>query len=273
MLAATLISAESASEGQPVPARNRKAEGRPLADASRTDTAGTDTRGTGATGTAEWVTGYSIDSRTVAPGDLFFAIRGPHHDGHSYIEAALEAGATGAVAARDWLRARPADGPRLERLIATDDPAEALRRLAAAARQRWGKPVVGITGSNGKTTTKEAMSALLQTRYRVSKSEGNLNNELGLPLSLLRTDDRAEIGVFEMGMNHRGEIRRLAGIARPTVGVVTNVNAAHLEYFDSVDEIALAKRELIESLGPDGVAVLNAGDERSEEHTSELQSR
>jgi UDP-N-acetylmuramoyl-tripeptide--D-alanyl-D-alanine ligase len=208
------------------------------------------------------VTGYSIDSRTVAAGDLFFAIRGPLHDGHDYIEAALERGAAGAVAAHDWLRARQATGGEVDRVIGVDDPAEALRRLATAARQRWGKPVVGITGSNGKTTTKEAVSALLQARYRVAKSEGNLNNEFGLPLSVLRIDDKAEIGVLEMGMNHRGEIRRLAAIAQPTVGVVTNVNAAHLEYFDSVDEIALAKRELVESLGPEGVAVLNASDDR-----------
>jgi UDP-N-acetylmuramoyl-tripeptide--D-alanyl-D-alanine ligase len=207
-------------------------------------------------------TGYSVDSRTVAAGDLFFAIRGPRHDGHDYIDAALQRGAAGVVAASDWLRARQAAGGEVDRVIGVGDPAEALRRLATAARQRWGKPVVGITGSNGKTTTKEAVSALLQTRYRVAKSEGNLNNEFGLPLSLLRIDDEAGIGVLEMGMNHRGEIRRLAAIARPTVGVVTNVNAAHLEYFDSVDEIALAKRELVESLGPDGVAVLNASDER-----------
>jgi UDP-N-acetylmuramoyl-tripeptide--D-alanyl-D-alanine ligase len=208
------------------------------------------------------VTGYSIDSRTVAAGDLFFAIRGPHHDGHDYIEAALERGAAGAVACRDWLGARRAAGGGGEHVVGVDDPAAALRRLAAAARLKWGKPVVGITGSNGKTTTKEAVSALLATRYRVSKSEGNLNNEFGLPLSLLRIDDEAQVGVLEMGMNHRGEIRKLAGIARPSVGVVTNVNAAHLEFFESVDEIALAKRELIESLGPEGVAVLNAGDDR-----------
>jgi UDP-N-acetylmuramoyl-tripeptide--D-alanyl-D-alanine ligase len=153
----------------------------------------------------------------------------------------------------------------VERVIGVDDPAEALQRLAAAARALWGQPVVGITGSNGKTTTKESVSALLGARYRVAKSEGNLNNELGLPLSLLRIPDEAQIGVLEMGMNHRGEIRKLAAIARPTVGVVTNVNAAHLEFFRSVDEIALAKRELIESLGPEGVAVLNAGDERVRE--------
>jgi UDP-N-acetylmuramoyl-tripeptide--D-alanyl-D-alanine ligase len=208
------------------------------------------------------VTGYSIDSRTVTAGDLFFAIRGPHHDGHDYVEAALDRGAAGAVAATEWLAARRAKGGNVDRVLGVDDPAEALQRLAAAARRRWGRPVVGITGSNGKTTTKEAVSSLLQARYRVAKSEGNLNNELGLPLSLLRIDDEAEIGVLEMGMNHRGEIRKLAGIAQPTVGVVTNVNAAHLEFFESVDEIAMAKRELIESLGPKGIAVLNAGDER-----------
>lgn len=255
MLAATLGVAEGATRDRPAgnrPAGNRPAGNRPVATQSA------------AIRSLEqrFVTGYSIDSRTVAAGDLFFAIRGPHHDGHDYIEAVLDRGAAGAVASRDWLEARRAAGGNVERVIGVDDPAEALRRLAAAARLRWGRPVVGITGSNGKTTTKEAVSSLLETRYRVSKSEGNLNNEFGLPLSLLRIGDEAEIGVLEMGMNHRGEIRRLAGIARPTVGVVTNVNAAHLEYFASVDEIALAKRELIESLGPEGVAVLNAGDER-----------
>ncbi len=215
------------------------------------------------------VTGYSIDSRTVAAGDLFFAIRGPNHDGHDYVAAALGQGAAGAVVSGEWLRDQQPARAAKERLVGVDDPAVALRELAAAARKRWGKPVVGITGSNGKTTTKEAVSALLQSRYRVAKSEGNLNNEFGLPLSLLRIDDEAEIGVLEMGMNHRGEIRRLAGIAQPTVGVVTNVNAAHLEFFESVDEIALAKRELIESLGSGGVAVLNAADERVR-HFSEV---
>jgi UDP-N-acetylmuramoyl-tripeptide--D-alanyl-D-alanine ligase len=255
MLAATLAVAQGTTGDRPEEAR--RAEKRPL------ETWPVEGQSLKERSLEErFATGYSIDSRTVAAGDLFFAIRGPQHDGHDYIDAALQRGAAGAVAARDWLAARLAGGGGVERVIGVDDPAEALRGLAAAARLRWGRPVVGITGSNGKTTTKEAVSALLATRYRVSKTEGNLNNEFGLPLSLLRIDDEAEIGVLEMGMNHRGEIRRLAGIARPTVGVVTNVNAAHLEYFESVDEIALAKQELIESLGPEGVAVLNAGDER-----------
>ena len=202
--------------------------------------------------------GYSIDSRSVAKGDLFFAIQGPRFDGHDFIGSALEAGAVAVVASREWADAH-ADP---ERILPVGDPAEALRTLAREARRRWGRPVVGVTGSNGKTTTKDTISALLGARLCVSKSQGNLNNELGLPLSLLRIDDGAEIAVMEMGMNHRGEICRLAAIAEPTVGVVTNVSAAHLEYFASVDEIASAKRELIESLPPEGTAVLNADDER-----------
>ena len=202
--------------------------------------------------------GYSIDSRSVAQGDLFFAIRGPHFDGHDYIGAAFEAGAVAAVASRAW-----ADSHwEQERVLPVGDPAQALRGLAHEARRRWGRPLVGVTGSNGKTTTKDTISALLGAHYRVSKSAGNLNNDLGLPLSLLRIDDTAEVAVMEMGMNHPGEIRQLAAIAEPTVGVVTNVSAAHLEYFSSVDEIASAKRELIESLPTTGTAVLNADDER-----------
>ena len=204
------------------------------------------------------VTGYSIDSRTLRPGDLFFAVRGPRFDGHTFIERAWDFGAAGVVAERTWAAAHEARGA----LFAVDDVARGLRELAADARRRWGRPIVGVTGSNGKTTTKDAIAALLARRFRVSKSEGNLNNDLGLPLSLLRADEASEAGVFEMGMNHRGEIARLARIAAPTVGVVTNVSEAHVEYFSSADEIALAKRELIEALPADGTAVLNADDER-----------
>ena len=207
------------------------------------------------------VTGYSIDSRSVRSGDLFFAVRGPRHDGHDYIEAAFNKGAAAAVAEERWAKSHLNVRP----VLAVADPAESLRRLAHRCRGRWDGQVVGVTGSNGKTTTKDLVAAALRTRYRVSKSEGNLNNELGLPLSLLRADDASEIVVLEMGMNHRGEIQRLAEIARPTVAVVTNVNPAHLENFTSVDEIALAKRELIESLSDEGTAVLNADDERVRE--------
>ena len=209
----------------------------------------------GAAAAAE-ATGYSIDSRTVRPGDLFFAIRGARRDGHDYVEQALAAGAAAAVVAAGY---RPG---RSGGLLRVADPSEALRRLAGAARRGWGESVVAVTGSNGKTTTKETIAALLGEAFPVSKTAGNLNNELGLPLSILRIEDSSRIAVLELGMNHSGEIRRLAEIARPDVGVVTNVSAAHVGHFDSVDGVAAAKRELIEALDAGGTAALNADDAR-----------
>ena len=201
-------------------------------------------------------TGYSIDSRTVVPGDLFFAIKGPNHDGHDYVEDALRAGAVAAVVDAGY---RPGE---LTGLIRVPDSAEALRRLAREARVAWVGSVVAITGSNGKTTTKDATAFLLGQSLAVSKTLGNLNNELGLPLSILRIGDGDRAAVLEMGMNHSGEIRRLSEVAKPNIGVVTNVSAAHVGHFESVDGIAEAKRELIESLDPEGTAVLNADDGR-----------
>jgi UDP-N-acetylmuramoyl-tripeptide--D-alanyl-D-alanine ligase len=143
------------------------------------------------------------------------------------------------------------------------DTLAALQGLAQAVRTRWGRRLAAVTGSAGKTTTKEILAALLASRLRVLKSEGNLNNEYGLPLQLLRLDDLDEAAVVELGMSHAGELRRLAEIARPDVGVVTRVAPVHLEFFASVDEIALAKRELIEGLaGRESVSVLNADDSR-----------
>ena len=214
--------------------------------------------GTSLQGRQGEATGYSIDTRTIDRGDLFFAIRGPKFDGHDFIAAAWEAGAAAVVAKSSWTAAHQVRGP----LLAVGDPAAAMRQLAREVRRRWGLPVVGVTGSNGKTTTKDAIAALLAKRFQVAKTEGNLNNDLGLPLSILRMHDTAEVGVFEMGMNHRDEISALAGIAEPTVGVVTNVSEAHAENFSSADAIALAKRELIEALPENGTAVLNADDLR-----------
>ncbi len=214
--------------------------------------AGRDARGVRATG-------WSIDTRTLERGDVFFAIAGPRHDGHDHVTEAFARGAAAAVVKRGWA---PPAGEPCGFLFRVDDPAAALGRLATFARRRWAGRVVAITGSNGKTTTKDATAALLAAKLRTSKTVGNLNNELGLPLSILRIDDDAEAAVLEMGMNHAGEIRRLAGIARPDVGVVTNVSAAHVGYFDSVEGVAAAKRELIEELGPGATAVLNADDER-----------
>jgi UDP-N-acetylmuramoyl-tripeptide--D-alanyl-D-alanine ligase len=200
-------------------------------------------------------TGWSIDSRHVAPGDLFFAIPGDHQDGHNFVREVLAKGAVGAVVSRCVADA----GGRLFRV---DDTLAALQKLAAWARRRWARTIVGVTGSAGKTTTKDVIATLLGTRFRTGKTTGNYNNHLGLPLSLLRLPDDAEIGVIELGMNHAGEIRDLAKIAQPEIGVVTNVGYAHIEAFDSIDGVALAKRELIEALPKTGTAVLNADDPR-----------
>ena len=147
------------------------------------------------------------------------------------------------------------------RCIVVDDTFSALKRFARAVREAWGGKIAGVTGSVGKTTTKEILAALLGAKLRVLKSEGNFNNEYGLPLTLFRLDETHQAAVLEMGMSRRGELSRLAEIARPDVGVVTRVAPAHLEFFSSVEEIALAKRELIEGLnGRDSIAVLNADD-------------
>lgn len=201
------------------------------------------------------IRGWSIDSRTTSAGDLFIAIPGERFDGHRFLDDAF---ARGAVAALVSEPIEPRDRPVLE----TRDTVQALQRLARWVRRKWGRPVVAITGSAGKTGTKDIVAECLGVKFRVGKTIGNLNNHIGLPLSLLRIPDDAEVAALEMGMNHAGEIRNLAAIAEPNVGVVTNVGYAHIEAFDSIDGIAAAKRELIESLSDSGTAVLNADDER-----------
>lgn len=199
------------------------------------------------------VTGWSVDSRTLQPGDLFFALRGPVNDGHAHVSEVFEKGAVAAVAEESI-----GGGP----VLRVDDSLRALQKLAGWARREWRGDVVAVTGSAGKTTTKDVIAEMLATEIATAKNQGNLNNHVGLPLSLLRLDETARVAVLEMGMNHAGEIRELAAIARPDVGVVTNVGYAHIENFESIDGIAAAKRELIESLGDRGTAVLNADDER-----------
>jgi UDP-N-acetylmuramoyl-tripeptide--D-alanyl-D-alanine ligase len=201
--------------------------------------------------------GYSIDSRTVAPGQLFFAVKGERLDGHDFVEQALENGAVAAVVRKDQMGCYP----RKTQLLAVDDTLSALQTLATAVRKLWGKPLIAVTGSAGKTTTKEAIAHVLSARFRVLKSEGNFNNHFGLPLMLLKLEPEYDVAVIEMGMSHAGEIRALAKIAQPEIGVVTNVAPVHLEFFDSLAGIARAKYELIESLPASGTAVLNADDE------------
>ncbi len=189
------------------------------------------------------VAGVSIDSRAIRAGELFIAIHGPRHDGHEHVASALESGAIAAVVAEAQLPRYA--GPVRDRCMAVGDTFEALKRLARAVRKSWGGKIAGITGSVGKTTTKEILAALLGAKLRVLKSEGNLNNEYGLPLTLFRLEETDQAAVLEMGMSRRGELARLAGIARPDVGVVTR------------------KRELIEGLnGRESTAVLNADDPR-----------
>ena len=202
------------------------------------------------------ITGWSVDSRTVAPGDLFFALRGPNHDGNAYVADALHKGALAAVIdEQDYLRendTRP--------LLIVPNSLVALQTIAAWARNKWGGDVVAVTGSAGKTSTKDVIAEMLSVTMAAGKTIGNFNNHVGVPLSILRLPAAARVAVLEIGMNHAGEIRELSAIARPRIGVVTNVGHAHMEAFDSIEGVAAAKRELIEALPIDGVAVLNADD-------------
>ncbi len=204
------------------------------------------------------VTGWSVDSRSLQAGDLFFALRGPNHDGHAYVRDVLQKGAAAVVVDREI----PGGSPQEGRVLRVADTLQALQQLGSRARRSWGGRLVAVTGSAGKTTTKDIIAALLKEAYRTEKNEGNLNNHIGVPLSLLRMEVTAEVAVLELGMNHAGEIRKLAKLACPETGVVTNVGPAHIENFDSIDGIAAAKRELIEELPASGTAVLNADDAR-----------
>jgi len=211
--------------------------------------------------------GYSIDSRTIRPGELFFAVKGEKMDGHDFVQQALEKGAVAAVVSREKLsrigqrtRASAATQPSPP-LIVVEDPLVAFQTLATAVRRLWARPLIAVTGSAGKTTTKDAIAHVLSTRFRVHKSEGNFNNHFGLPLMLLKLEPEHDVAVVELGMSHLGEITALAQIAQPETGVVTNVAPVHLEFFNSIAEIARAKYELIESLPAGGTAVLNCDDE------------
>ena len=201
---------------------------------------------------AEW----SVDSRTQPPGGIYFALRGERHDGHDFVAAALEKGAVAAVVDH-------AVSPDAARQMLVADTLAALQAAAVWARREWGGDVVAVTGSAGKTTTKDAIAHLLAVDRPVGRTIGNFNNHVGVPLSILRLPGETRTAVLEIGMNHAGEIRRLARMAAPSIGVVTNVGYAHVEFFaDGIEGVAAAKRELVESLPPDGVAVLNADDPR-----------
>jgi UDP-N-acetylmuramoyl-tripeptide--D-alanyl-D-alanine ligase len=213
------------------------------------------------------VRGYSIDTRTLNSGELFFAVKGPRFDGHDYLPQAFQKGAAAVVVelASSFGRGQhdsSGEGRPSGPVIRVGSTVAALQTLAREVRRKWGMPIVGVTGSAGKTTTKEMIAAVLGKQFTVLRSVGNLNNEFGLPLCLLRAEKYQNIGVLEMGMSAKGEIRKLASIAEPNEGVVTNVNPVHLEFFKSVDEIAEAKAELLEGLCDPKIAYLNNDDPR-----------
>ena len=210
-------------------------------------------RATGGGGAVGWAaTGVSIDTRTLMPGDLFVALRGPNHDGHDFVGAALERRAAAAMVDRS-----AADMPAAAPLLRVGDTLAGLAALGRFARERSGARIVAVTGSVGKTGTKEALRIALGACGATFASPGSLNNHWGVPLSLARMPPDAAYGVFELGMNHPGEIAALTRLARPHIAVVTTVAPAHLGFFRSVEEIADAKAEIFLGLEPGGVAVLN----------------
>ncbi len=196
--------------------------------------------------------GVSTDSRSIKTGDLFIALRGPNFNGNEYVDEVAKAGAVGAIVDEDIISNIP--------LIKVTDARIALGKLASAQRQRFLKPVIGLTGSNGKTTVKELLSAILSTSGEVLSTEGNLNNDIGVPLTLLRIRDDQDYAVIEMGANHVGEIEYLTSMVKPDIAVITNAGEAHLAGFGSLENIASAKGEIFQFLNHDGVAVINADD-------------
>jgi UDP-N-acetylmuramoyl-tripeptide--D-alanyl-D-alanine ligase len=203
-----------------------------------------------------WITGVSTDTRSIKRGEIFFALKGENTDGHLYVPAALDAGAAGVVVSD--LSMVPKDSSGF--VIKTEDTLWALGELAAYYRGKFSVQVVGVTGSVGKTTTKEMLASILSRKYRVLKSEANFNNEIGVPLTIFGLDSGHEKAVIEMAMRGLEEIRRLAKISKPSVGIVTNVGLSHIERLGSQSAIAQAKSELLEELPPDGLAVINAED-------------
>ena len=199
------------------------------------------------------ITGLSIDSRTVAPGEAYFAIKGDVHDGHAFVEAALKAGAALAVVETAQAAKFAADAP----LLVVDDVLAGLVELAHAARARLAGQVIAVTGSVGKTSTKEALLHVLGAQGKTHASTASFNNHWGVPLSLARCPADAKFAIAEIGMNHAGEIRTLVGMVQPHVAIITTVEPVHLEFFAGIEAIADAKAEIFEGLEPDGAVVLN----------------
>ncbi|MBM7624376.1 UDP-N-acetylmuramoyl-tripeptide--D-alanyl-D-alanine ligase [Sporohalobacter salinus] len=213
----------------------------------------------------------SIDSRTINSGELFFAIEGERFDGHNFVMDALESGAVGAVVNIEKARKYNIDSDRV--IICVKDTTQALQDLAKYYRSLFDIPVVGITGSTGKTTTKDLIASVLETKFKTLKTEGNYNNEFGLPLTLFRLDSTYEAVVVELAMRGLGDIETLCQIAQLQIGVVTNVGLTHLECLGSQENIAKAKSELVESLPSGGTAILNGDDNYVRQMAAKTESK
>lgn len=214
------------------------------------------------------LSGVSTDSRQIQPGEMFVALQGDQFDGHAFVKGAAQRGAAIALVSAEFAQQLNvgSEGGRQwgdMTVIAVPDTLAALQDMSRVQRQRFTGTVVGITGSNGKTTVKEMTASVLEQHYATFRSPGNLNNHIGLPLSWLRLPPQVDVCVCEMGMNHLGEIRDLCSIAQPHIGVVTNVALAHVGYLGSLDEVQRAKGELIDALDADGIAVVNIDDPRT----------
>ena len=215
------------------------------------------------------VSSLSTDSRTTRPGDLFVALHGDNFDGHQFVDQALQRGGIGAIVETEF-------GGKIAPefcLLRVADTLAAYQQLAANYRQSLGIKVVAITGSNGKTSTKDFTASVLARRFQVTKTEGNFNNHVGLPRTILQASSADEIGVWEIGMNHPGEIAPLATIARPHVAIITNIGVAHIEFMGSREAIAQEKGDLAASLGPNGTLILNSGDEFAERIAGRTEGR
>ena len=211
-------------------------------------------------GSAGAVTGVQIDSRRISRGDLFVAITAQTNDGHKFVPQAFAAGAAAALVTRGQVKAHAREWD-IFTLIAVDDTVRALQDWARAHRRTFPIPVVAITGSNGKTTTKDLVAGALSSIGPILSTQGTLNNHLGVPLTLLEIDESHMAAVIEMGMNHPGEIRILGQIAEPTAGIITNTGQAHLEFFSSMEKLIDAKWELVDTIRDNGCLVLNRDDE------------
>src|SRR6202011_3680142 len=215
------------------------------------------------------VSKVSTDSRTVKPGELFVPLRGENFDGHEFVAAAAKAGAAGAIVDLAW----KGKVPKNFALLRAKDTLVAYQNLAANYRKSLPLKVLAITGSNGKTSTKDFVAAVLGRRYRVTKTEGNFNNHVGLPRTILDATSQDEVGVWEIGMNHPGEIAALAKIAAPDAAIITNVGVAHIEFMGSREAIADEKGALAEAIGPEGRVILNGDDPFSERIAQRTQAR